>query len=203
MPARKTVDDWNKRYRNEPYAYRRDANEFFKVFVDSHDTGMMLLPAEGAGNNAVYAAKKGWDVLAFDFSDAARKRAMKIAREAGVKIRYDISDLSQFRYTERSFDAVGLFFVQVPSPLREAVHQAVISCLKPGGYLILEAFNKRQNLNALEGPDDTTHLFSMADLQVDFNELEILILEEFAQHDECGISRRGESETIRLLGRRT
>ncbi len=202
MPTRKTVDDWNKRYSAEPYAYGKEPNGFFKEFIDSHEAGKLLLPAEGEGRNALYAAKKGWDVLAFDFSEEGRKKAMKITREAGVKIRYDISDLSQFHYTEGSFDAVGLFFVHMPSPMREAVHQAVVNCLKPGGYLVLEAFNKRQVKKANGGPNDTTYLFSMEDLQSDFLEMEILVLEELVQDYETGIFHRGESETIRLLARK-
>jgi len=202
MPTRKNADNWNERYSTEEYAYGKEPNGFFKEFIDSHKPGKILLPAEGEGRNAVYAAKKGWDVLAFDFSHEGRKKAMKITREAGVKIRYELSDLSQFQYTKGSFDAVGLFFVHMPSPMRETVHQGVVRCLNPGGYLVLEAFNKRQIKRSSGGPNDTDYLFSVEDLQSDFNNLEILVLEELVQHYETGIFHRGESETIRLLGRK-
>jgi len=202
MPTRKNADNWNERYSTEEYAYGKEPNGFFKEFIDSHEPGKILLPAEGEGRNAVYAAKKGWDVTAFDFSEEGRKKALKLASETGVAIRYEILDLTGFQFEDNAFDAVGLFFVHMASPIRETIHASLTSCLKPGGYIVLEAFNKRQVKNATGGPNDISLLFSMKELESDFPEIEILVLEELVQHYETGIFHRGESETIRLLGRK-
>lgn len=202
MPTIKNSDQWNERYRAEEYAYGKEPTGFFREFIDSNKPGNILLPADGEGRNAVYAARKGWDVTAFDFSEEGKKKAMKLASEAGITIRYEITDLMEFFYPKESFDAVGLFFVHMSSPMRETVHQSLVSCLKPGGYLVLEAFNKRQIKNATGGPNDISLLFSIDELRSDFGELDIKILEELIQHYETGLLHRGESETIRLLGRK-
>lgn len=202
MPTKKNADNWNERYRSEEYAYGKLPNGFFKEFIDSHQPGNILLPAEGEGRNAVYAARQGWDVVAFDFSTEGRNKALKLAAEAGVIIQYEMFDLTDFRFEKDSFDAVGLFFVHMASPIRAAVHRKLVEYLKPGGYIILEAFNKRQIYNATGGPNDVSLLFSLTELEGDFHDLEIHVLEELIQHYETGLFHRGESETIRLLARK-
>jgi len=77
------IDFWNARYAAAEYAYGTEPNAFFKAQLDQLTPGRLLLPAEGEGRNAVYAAKKGWEVVAFDQSDAGQKKALKLAKETG------------------------------------------------------------------------------------------------------------------------
>lgn len=62
---------WNNRYETHNSVYGDEPNDFFKSFIDTCRPGSVLLPAEGEGRNAIYAAKKGWQVDAFDFSPIA------------------------------------------------------------------------------------------------------------------------------------
>jgi len=59
-------------------------NHFFKEELDNVKPGNILLPAEGEGRNAVYAAKLGWNVLAFDDSASGKKKAKKLAEENNI-----------------------------------------------------------------------------------------------------------------------
>ena len=67
---------WNERYADSQYAYGTEPNAFFKSQIDQRPAGRILLPAEGEGRNAVYAATLGWDVYAFDFSTKAKEKAL-------------------------------------------------------------------------------------------------------------------------------
>ena len=58
---------WNERYSQEAYAYGTEPNAFFKSRIDQLSPGKLLLPAEGEGRNAVYAATKGFEVSAYDW----------------------------------------------------------------------------------------------------------------------------------------
>ena len=69
---------WNDRYAKETYVYGTSPNAFFKEQLRLLDVGTILLPAEGEGRNAVYAAKLGWDVYAFDYSAHAHHKAIKL-----------------------------------------------------------------------------------------------------------------------------
>lgn len=50
---------WNERYSANETVYGDKPNKFFKQFIDTHKPGKILLPAEGEGRNALYAASKG------------------------------------------------------------------------------------------------------------------------------------------------
>ena len=62
------IDFWNERYKQQEFAYGIEANEFLKEVLGNYKLGKILFPAEGEGRNAVFAAKLGWDVNAFDLS---------------------------------------------------------------------------------------------------------------------------------------
>ena len=77
---------WNERYYENGYAYGEEANIFFKEELLKLKPGNILLPAEGEGRNAVFAAKQGWEVEAFDISDVGKEKAIQLARKNGVNI---------------------------------------------------------------------------------------------------------------------
>ena len=101
---------WDDRFSNEEYYYGREPNLFFKNAIDELKPGKLFLPGEGEGRNAIYAAKLGWDVLAVDYSMAGVTKAMKLAAENNVTIRYETSDLLRYQAKE-SFDAIAVIFV--------------------------------------------------------------------------------------------
>ena len=74
-------DFWNERYASTEYVYGKEPNQYFKQILCSLSPGKILLPAEGEGRNAVYAASLGWQVYAYDFSERAYKKAMALAAE--------------------------------------------------------------------------------------------------------------------------
>ena len=69
---------WDKRYGTEDYAYGKEANAFFSTQLDGTGPGLMLLPGEGEGRNAVYASRKGWVVDAFDQSSVGQAKALAL-----------------------------------------------------------------------------------------------------------------------------
>ncbi|MDX1604123.1 MAG: SAM-dependent methyltransferase, partial [Salinimicrobium sediminis] len=81
---------WNERYQREEYIYGKDPNEYLKAQLKNLTPGRILFPAEGEGRNAVHAAKKGWQVSAFDQSEEGRKKALRLAEAEGVEIDYTV-----------------------------------------------------------------------------------------------------------------
>ena len=82
---------WDQRYSDDQYAYGIEPNAFLKECLDKHPfSGSILFPAEGEGRNAVYAAKRGLKVVAFDPSVEGKKKAEKLAAKNQVSIEYII-----------------------------------------------------------------------------------------------------------------
>ena len=78
-------------------------------------------------------------------------------------------------------------------------HQQLIDALKEGGTIILEAFNSTQLQYSSGGPKDLEMLYSIADLQNDFKDLDFQLLEELTIDLEEGLFHKGKAAIIRMI----
>ncbi len=191
---------WNERYAQEEYVYGKEPNEFFSQELIKHKAGKILLPAEGEGRNAVYAAKLGWKVYAFDSSSEAIKKTKKLVSENKVEITYNLFSFEDVDYPNDFFDVIGLFYAH--TLLREDNHKKLIRFLKPEGTVILEGFSKEQINNNTGGPRKVEMLFSKEELQSDFIELSELKIWKEESHLNEGEHHQGKSAVIRLIGKK-
>ncbi len=92
---------WDERYAAPEYVYGETPNAFFKAQLEKLSPGRLLLPCEGEGRNAVFAAQMGWEVAAFDQSEMGRDKALRLAERKAVQINYQICDWSEASYPAR------------------------------------------------------------------------------------------------------
>lgn len=194
---------WDERYRTEQYVYGKRPNSFFSEQMKKLEPGRMLLPGEGEGRNAAYAAMLGWEVEAFDQSSVGQNKALALAFEQGVEISYKVDSLEAFRFVPNHYDAVGLFFFHTDPASRLYLHRKVCESLKPGGVLILEAFHKEQVKNDTGGPKDPNLLFDEKTLSSDFASFNTHFLEKRELLLDEGPFHQGEASVIRFLGTST
>jgi 2-polyprenyl-3-methyl-5-hydroxy-6-metoxy-1,4-benzoquinol methylase len=192
-------DFWNARYKEEAFAYGTKPNTFFKENIDKLSAGKILLPAEGEGRNAVYAARQGWDVTAFDFSEEAKNKTLKLAQEHEVSLNYDIMNVADFLSENTIFDAIGLFYAHFPAHLRANFHQKVVQVLKNQGILIFEAFHKNQLNYSSGGSKDLAMLFSVEEVEKEFEGLQILSLDDKIIDLDEGLYHQGKGHVVRML----
>lgn len=192
---------WDQRYAGDIYAYGKEPNYFFRLFINSLPPGKILLPGEGEGRNAVYAAGKGWHVFALDQSTEGQRKAMNLAREKGVEIRYDIGDLANIDYPESSFDVVSLIFVHLPPEIRQDVHAKLISMLRPGGIFHMVAFKPEQLQHQTGGPRDLRLLYDEALLRQDLSALIDLRFFHIDSFFEEGPHHLGRFQAIEVQGK--
>jgi len=189
---------WDNRYANEEYAYGLKPNEFFKQELLKRKPKSILFPAEGEGRNAVFAAKNGWKVKAFDFSLSAREKALKLAKQQGVDIDYEIAGFDEFTASPNSFDCIILIHAHTPAHKRNLYHKKIVEFLKPGGNLILEGFSKEQFTRNSGGPKNIDMLFSEDELLNDFKELKQIKIETVEIELDEGAFHQGTASVIRL-----
>lgn len=197
---------WNERFGRQEYIYGKEPNAYFKTWIDSQDkVGRILLPAEGEGRNAVYAATLGWDVVAFDQSETGRTKAITLAEELNVSIQYDVSDGASVDYSRESFDAVGLIYAHFPKAIRPEIHHRILNWLKPGGKVVLEGFgqdhlNWKKENPSIGGPDDEELLFSLDAIRNDFDGCEIVELQNEVVSLNEGRFHVGKGAVVRYIG---
>ena len=165
------------------------------------------MPADGEGRNGVYAAQEGWNVTSFDLSDEGRTKALQLAKERDVHIRYITGDFEHLDFEAASFDAVGLIYAHFPAGQKSSFHRKLDGYLQPGGIVIFEAFSKRhihfshQNPK-VGGPKDIGELFSIKEIATDFAGYEQLLLEEREIQLNEGLYHIGTGSVIRFVGRK-
>ncbi|GAP42443.1 hypothetical protein SDC9_08711 [bioreactor metagenome] len=195
-------EHWDERYSATDYIYGTNPNLWFRDKLLQLTPGSLLLPAEGEGRNAVFAAKNGWKVLALDQSTEGRKKALKLADREGVRIDYLISNLHEFNDIGMTFDAIALIFVHLPPEVREQVHRHLTGFLKPGGFLILEAFTDEQLKNTSGGPKTPLLLYNSKIIERDFNQLRFIDFTESTVILDEGPLHRGEAHVVRLFAQK-
>ena len=194
------TDFWNERYATEEYAYGTEPNLFFKDNLEQLVPGKILFPAEGEGRNAVFAAKLGWQVSAFDPSTEGKRKAEKLALENGISINYQIDNYESMSFPANYFDCIVLIFAHMHPLKRNEYHQKLMSFLKPGGILILEGFSKKQISRNSGGPRDVDMLFSREELQYDFGSFSELTITETDYCLNEGPFHQGMASVIRTRG---
>jgi len=191
---------WNERYSQEEYVYGEEPNVFIAEQLNKLQNGIIILPCEGEGRNAVHAASQGWIVNAFDSSDAGKMKALQLAGKMGVSIEYEIADAVSADYRESSADAVAFIYAHFPPAIRKQIHQKAISWLKPGGKIIIEAFNPAQLQNSSGGPKDISMLYTEEIIREDFQELNIELIETLQTTLQEGKYHQGKADIIRFVG---
>ena len=199
---KQSADFWDERYSLPEFAFGIEPNQFFKEQLDLLLPGKLLLPADGEGRNAVYAAQNAWEVTAFDLSREAKNKALKLAIIKQVSIDFFKADMDDINLIDGYFDAISLIYIHFAEEKRELYHKKLVKCLKPGGTIILECFSKNQIKYNSGGPKDILMLLSKEDIENDFSELDIVKLDEELIFLEEGIYHQGEASVVRLVARK-
>lgn len=193
------ADFWNDRYAQKEFAYGTQPNVFFKEQLDQLEAGNILLPAEGEGRNAVYAATQGWGVVAFDISKSGQEKAMQLSAMQQVSINYQVTGVLEFT-SQQQFDVIALSYAHFPANIRKQAHQHLLQFLKPSGVVIFEAFAKAQLGKPSGGPKNVEMLFSIEEIKDEFPQLHFTLLSEEHINLSQGSYHQGKSDVIRFVG---
>ena len=201
------VERWNDRYSKDEYAYGERPNNFLREELEKLKPGTILFPAEGEGRNAVFAAKSGWNVYAFDISAEGKNKALRLAETNKVTIDYQVGELEKLNYNPEQFDAIALIYAHFPADIKSRYHKTLDKYLRKTGIIIFEAFSKKHidyiaKNEKVGGPKEVAMLFSLDELKSDFENYEIIALEEKEIELNEGLFHNGQGSTIRFVGRK-
>ncbi|AYN06627.1 bifunctional 2-polyprenyl-6-hydroxyphenol methylase/3-demethylubiquinol 3-O-methyltransferase UbiG [Flavobacterium sp. 140616W15] len=201
------TERWNDRYSTDEFAYGEHPNNYLKEQLEKLNTGTILFPAEGEGRNAVFAAKLGWTVSAFDISIEGKNKALRLANANDVSIDYQVGELQTLNYTSEQFDAIALIYAHFPGNIKSLYHKTLSSYLRKGGLLIFEAFSKKHieynsKNEKIGGPKELDMLFSIDEIKADFPDYDIIELTEKEIELNEGLFHNGKGSVIRFVGQK-
>ncbi len=111
-------------------------SSFLVEHVDLLPEGSVLDVATGRGRNAVYLARRGFEVEGIDISPEALDAARKLAKEFGVSPTFRTMDLeSDVSLPREAFDVI-VCFNYLHRPLIPLLKRA----LRPGGMMVYETY---------------------------------------------------------------
>ncbi len=193
---------WNERYSTEEFIFGKEPNQFFKQSIDKLIPGKILLPADGEGRNAVYAAKIGWEAYAFDASAVGKDKALDLAEQEDVSINYEVSLIEDYEIVPNTYDAIALIYCHLTASTKGPFFEKLVESLAPGGIVILEGFRQEQLAMTSGGPKEPERLYTAGQLALDFKQLsKVTITEKTVWLDE-GPGHQGEAKVVRLIGKK-
>jgi 2-polyprenyl-3-methyl-5-hydroxy-6-metoxy-1,4-benzoquinol methylase len=201
------TERWDERYSNDEFAYGEQPNNYLKEQLEKLTVGTILFPAEGEGRNAVFAAKLGWTVSAFDISIEGKNKALQLGEANNVSIDYQVGELQTLDYNAEQFDAIALIYAHFPADIKSLYHKTLGKYLRKNGIVIFEAFSKKHidyisKNEKVGGPKDIESLFSIDEIKSDFSNYEIIELTEKEIELNEGLFHNGKGSVIRFVGRK-
>ena len=98
----------------------------------------------GEGKDAVFLARNGYNVTAFDISEQGLSKAQNLADKCGVKIDFFKADVRDFRL-KTDYDIIfssGVFYY-IPQELRESIVDNLKSHTTQGGINVINVFVRK------------------------------------------------------------
>jgi SAM-dependent methyltransferase len=171
------IDFWEERYQANQTGW--DIGQPAPPFVDfmngphAAPPGRMIVLGSGSGNDALFFAEKGFEVLGIDFAPSAVEKATERSKKAGLSTRFEQRNIFELlpEYQE-AFDYVLEYtcFCAIPVEQRPDYVQLVHGLLKPQGKIIAVFFTHGK----AGGPPYDTNPRELRQLFSDYFEFERL-----------------------------
>lgn len=198
-----SAEFWDDRYGGDDYAYGTEPNAFLVRQRWRLERGMRVLAvADGEGRNGVWLAQQGMRVTSVDASPVGLRKALRLALARGVSLHTACADLRTWDWPVGVFDAVAAVFIHFGPAERADMHRAMLTAVRPGGLVLMEAFRPAQLALGTGGPPLREMLYDAATLRADFAGADILELEEVEVDLDEGPFHRGRAATVRMVARR-
>ena len=151
--------------------------------------GVALDVACGLGGNALFLARKGLRVSAWDISPVALAKLAARAGSLGLKIQTQERDVATIAFPHEAFEVVT-----VSHFLDRSLTNALIESLKPGGLLFYQTY-LREKLNPA-GPCNPEYLLGENELLSLFGTLRVLFYREDGRVGDLTVGDRNEASFI-------
>ncbi len=136
---------WNRSLvNNENYIFNKEANNLLAQTIESLEPGKALCVAMGQGRNALYLAKKGWEVSGFDLADEAIDYALESAAQYNLSLHTEIASFDSYDFGESQWDLITWLYggcLQV-----DGIVSKLKKALKPKGIFVFEFFHRQAGI---------------------------------------------------------
>lgn len=145
-----------------------------------HDKKVKLLDIGcGEGRNAIFFARNGYEVCAFDLSRNGIEKTIKYANDIGVKINAFVSNILEYRLTEKFdilFSTGSLHYI--PNELRNAIFKNYKENTNINGLNVFSVFVKKPFIGKAPDGEKTACKWISGELFNHYHDWEIKLCTE-------------------------
>lgn len=188
-------EDWDQRYGESELVWPADPNIFLVAEAADLPPGRALDVACGEGRNAIWLARRGWQVVGADYSPAALRKAAQVAASAGVEVTFVEADAT-LRSPEGPFDLVVFCYLQLPGDLMARALDLAVAQLAEGGTLLVIGHDRRNLAEGVGGPSRPEVLLDPAAISAMVPGLDVEVATTVERHVE-GEERRALDTLVR------
>lgn len=194
---------WDQRFAGEDYVFGTEpAQALVKLEPYLVPRGETLVVADGEGRNSTFLAERGYKVLATDYAENGIRKAKALAASRGVTLEHRLEDIFETDWAAQQYDNVVAVFIQfVPPSALRGVLRGLRTALKPGGTLILHGYTPGQVGRGTGGPSDPAHMYTPELLREVYEDMEILVCEDYIAELSEGKGHSGVSELIDFVAK--
>lgn len=189
---------WNQKFSRDGFLYGLKPNSFIASKIKSFPANSKVLClGEGEGRNAIFLAKKGFEVTAIDASDIGLSKLEQRAKEEGLNIKTICIDLNEWQ-AEEKYDVIVASYLHMYEKDRDRLFDNIDDSLKENAVFVGEFFSQNQlNYNS-GGPRDKELLYKVEDFKTHYTFSEAEVKEQITILDE-GKGHQGEASVIRVV----
>ncbi len=158
MPAPESdpAAEWDAMYAERSSVWSGEPNAQLVAEASPLAPGAALDVGCGEGADAVWLARRGWDVTAVDISEVALDRARAHAASAGLTISFERVDLVATPPAPKAYDLVSAQFFHLADPPRAQAYRGLGAAVAPGGHLLVVGHYPSEHI----GKDHPERLFT-------------------------------------------
>ncbi len=133
----------------------------------------------GEGRNAVFFARNGYRVTAFDLSSVGVEKTLRAAEEAGARLEAFQADLNSFRLSQ-GYDiifSVGALHY-VPEAMRSKLFENYRQHTAAGGLNVYSVFVNKPFISRASDAEDTSHRWISGELFTYYHDWKIELCNE-------------------------
>lgn len=158
------AEGWNERYRESELVWSLGPNQFVESELSELPPGRAVDLAAGEGRNAIWLARRGWQVTAVDFAQAGLDKGRILGE--GLDIEWVCADATAWR-ADPTYDVCLLAYLQLPAEQRRTALRNGYAALRVGGTLLVVAHDSTNLAEGTGGPQDPAVLMTAEDVLAD------------------------------------
>jgi len=170
---------FEEQYKKEKYYWGLKPNKYVIDILKFKKSGTVLDLGVGEGRNAIFLAKKGFNVIGVDISKTGIKKFLEMAKNLNVKVKGVVENITKFKF-ERNYDVIlsiaTLHFLK-REEIEKLIQQMKFHTTK-NGLNIITVFTE-------DNPSkDFLYLFKKTELKSFYRDWEIIEYKEFLTSSE-------------------